>query len=229
MRHTDLTDILLRLNLDGKDIRLITNLYWSQLSAVNIDNSLTSWIEIKRGVSQGCVLSPDLFSIYGEIIMRNIIVMEGISIGGVNINNIRHADDTVIIADSAEKLQLLLDTVNRESEQMGLRINIKKTEVVVASKNPEPPNCNILINNERIKQSDHFVYLGSMVTQDGRSKQETQRRILLAKNAFKNMKNLLTNSRISAQTRTRALRIYVWSTLMYGSESWTITGERKTN
>ena len=94
VRHTDLIDILQRINLDGKDIRLITNLYWSQLAAVNIDNNLTSWIEIKRGVRQGCVLSPDLFSIYGEIIMRNIIGMEGISIGGVNINNIRYADDS---------------------------------------------------------------------------------------------------------------------------------------
>ena len=134
---------------------------------------------------------------------------------------------TVIIADSAEKLQQLMDTVNRESEIMGLKINIKKTEVVVVSKNPEPPNCNITINNERIKQSNNFVYLGSMMTQDGRSKQEIQRRILIAKNAFKNMKNLLTNNRISSQTRIRALRTYVWSTLMYGSESWTITGEMK--
>ena len=72
--------------------------------------------------------------------------MEGISIGGVNINNIRYADDTVIIADSAEKLQLLVETVNRESELMGLRINVKKTEVIVTSKNQEPPNYNILIN-----------------------------------------------------------------------------------
>ena len=104
-----------------------------------------------------------------------------------------------------------MDTVNRESELMGLKINIKKTEVVVVSKNSEPPNCNILINNEVIKQSNNFVYLGSMMTQDGRSKQEIQRRILIAKNAFKNMKNLLTNNRISVQTRIRALKTYVWT------------------
>ena len=78
--------------------------------------------------------------------MRSIIGMEGISIGGVNINNIRYADDTVIITDSAEKLQLLVETVNRESELMGLRINVKKTEVIVASKNQEPPHCRILMN-----------------------------------------------------------------------------------
>ena len=73
VRHSDLIEILQNLNLDGKDIRLITNLYWSQLVAVNIDNNLKPWFEIKRGVRQGCVLSPDLFSIYGEMILRSII------------------------------------------------------------------------------------------------------------------------------------------------------------
>ena len=78
VRHPQLIGILQNLNIDGKDLRLITNLYWSQQAAVNIDNNLTPWIEIKRGVRQGCVMSPDLFSIYGEIILRSIIGIEGI-------------------------------------------------------------------------------------------------------------------------------------------------------
>ena len=90
VKHSDLIEILQNLNLDGKDVRIINNLYWSQQAAVNIDNNLTPWIEIERGVRQGCVLSPDLFSIYGEMILRNIIGMEGIKVGGVNMNNIRY-------------------------------------------------------------------------------------------------------------------------------------------
>ena len=117
--------------------------------------------------------------------------------------------------------------VKRESEKMGLRINIKKTEVVVASKNPEPPNCNITIDNARVKQASNFVYLGSTITQDARSNKEIERRILIAKNAFSNMKNLLTNNRINVQTRVRALKTYIWSTLMYGAESWTINRAMK--
>ena len=214
VRHSQLIEILQNINIDGRDIRLITNLYWSQQAAVNIDNNLTPWIEIKQGVRQECVMSPDLFSIYGEIIMRSIIGMEGIRIGGENINNIRFADDTVIIADSEEKLQALLDAVRRESENMGLKINIKKTEVVVASKNPEPPICNILIDGTRVKQSSSFVYLGSTITQDARCNTETEKRIMIARNAFNNMKTLLTNNNIGIQTRIRALKTYVWSTLM---------------
>ena len=222
VKHLNLIEILQNLNLDGKDVRIINNLYWSQQAAVNIDNNLTPWIEIKRGVRQGCVMSPHLFSIYGEIILRNIMGMEGIKVGGVNINNIRYADDTVIIADTTEKLQALVDMVKRESEKMGLKINIKKTEVVVASKNSEPPNCNIIIDNTRIKQASNFIYLGSTITQDARSNKEIERRILIAKNSFNNMRNLLKNNRINVQTRVRALKTYIWSTLMYGAESWTI-------
>ena len=223
VRHSQLIEILQSINVDGKDIRLITNLYWNQQAAVNIDNNLTPWIEIKRGVRQGCVMSPDLFSVYGEIIMRSINGMEGIRIGGENINNIRFADDTVIIADSEEKLQALLDTVKRESENMGLKINIKKTEVVVTSKDQEPPNCNILIDGSRVKQSSSFVYLGSTITQDARCNQEIEKRIMIAKNAFNSMRTLLTNSNIGIQTRLRALKTYIWSTLTYGSETWTIS------
>ena len=159
--------------------------------------------------------------------MRNIRDMEGIKVGGVNLNNIRYADDTVLVADTPEKLQALLNVVKRESERMGLNINIKKTEVMVASKKIDPPNCNLYIDNTRIKQVDRFVYLGSTLSQDARSKGEIERRILIAKNAFSSMKNLLTNNRISMTTRVRALKTYVWSTLMYGSESWTLNREMK--
>ena len=100
VKHADLIEILQNINLDGKDIRLITNLYWKQIATVNIDNNKTEWFEVKRGVRQGCVLSPDAFGLYGEIIMRSIADAPGISIGGHNINNIRYADDTVLLADT---------------------------------------------------------------------------------------------------------------------------------
>ena len=155
--------------------------------------------------------------------MRSLRGVEGIKVGGENINNIRFADDTVLIADTEEKLQVLLDIVERESERLGLKINIRKTEVMVASKNPEPPVCNIQLQGERIKQSSSFVYLGSLITQDARCNKEVEKRILIAKNAFNNMKTLLTNNNVGIQTRVRALKAYVWSTLTYGSETWTLS------
>ena len=192
-----------------------------------MNNHTSPWRLIKRGVRQGCILSPDLFNLYSEIILRCIQGLEGIKIGGVNINNVRYADDTVLIADSEEKLKNLIDAVQEASEAKGLRLNIKKTEVMVVSKQPNPPRCNITINNETLKQVEQFKYLGSILTQDSRCNQEIKTRIAIAKQAFSKMKNFLTNLHISLHSRIRAMKTFIWSTLTYGCETWTISKESK--
>ena len=79
-------------------MRLIRDLYRDKMAAIRIDGEISEWTEIKRGVRQGCVMSPYLFSLYSEIIMREISDMKGIIVGGQNINNLRYADDTVLLA-----------------------------------------------------------------------------------------------------------------------------------
>ena len=114
VKHEELLKLLRDIHLDGRDLRLIQNLYWNQKAAVRVGDELSDWQEIRRGVRQGCVLSPDLFNIYSEMIMRAIEDLEGIKIGGTNITNIRYADDTALIADSESKLQALVDCLVRE-------------------------------------------------------------------------------------------------------------------
>ena len=106
-------------------------------------------------------------------------------------------------------------------EEMGLRINRKKTECMVMSKRTAPA-CNIRVRDEIIKQVDKFRYLGSMMTVDGRSESEIRQRIGIAKSAFEKMRKLVTNRHIRIETRMRAIKAYIWSTLLYGCESWTI-------
>ena len=209
------------MQIGGKDIRIIRNLYYDQTAAVRVGDELADWVRIRRGVRQGCVMSPVLFSIYGEIIMRQVSELEGISVGGKNLNNVRYADDTVLVADSMEKLQRLVERVNAAGEEMGLRINRKKTECMVMSKR-NAPDCNISIGNESIKQVDKFKYLGSMLTEDGRSENEIRQRIGIAKNAFGKMKNMVTNRHVRIETRIRVIKAYIWATLLYGCETWTI-------
>ena len=127
---------------------------------------------IKRGVRQGCVLSPDLFNIYSEAIMKSIRDLEGIKIGGQNITSIRYADDTALIADSEDKLQLLIERLVGASEQKGLKLNASKTKVMVISKRNEIARVNIRINGERLEQVERFKYLGSSITRDGRCEEE---------------------------------------------------------
>ena len=128
VRHEEIITILQQLNIDGKDLRIIKNIYREQKAAVRVEEETSNFQNIKRGVRQGCVLSPDLFSLHSEMIMRQIEEIEGLKIGGHNINNIRYADDTVLTADSEEKLQELLNKVVEESENKGIELNSKKTE-----------------------------------------------------------------------------------------------------
>ena len=122
------------LDIDGKDLQLLRNLYWEQTAAIQIEGEMSTWTSIKWGVRQGCALLPDLFNLYSKVILREIKDTPGVKIGGVNINNLRYADDTVLLAENEAGIQNILNKVVTESEKKGLQINIKKTECMVISK-----------------------------------------------------------------------------------------------
>ena len=170
-------------------------------------------------------MSPDLFNIYSEMILRNLENYPGVKINGVNINNIRYADDTVLIADSEENLQRLLDITIEKSEEMGLTLNVKKTECMVISKKAIVPSCNLQSRGQQIKLVKKFKYLGYMITSDGKCITEIKKRIATAKDAFQKLSLILKNRNISMTTKFRVLKTYVWSTLTYGCECWTITSD----
>jgi len=223
VKHETLFELLERIDLDGKDRRLLQNLYWKQSAAIRIDGKLSKWVKIKKGTRQGCVFSPDLYNLYSEYIMRKIEGLDGRKVGGVNINNIRYADDTILIADDVEKLQRLLDEVVEESERFGLKINEKKTFCMVMTKIKEPPLFKLHIKGKVVQQVDKFSFLGSLITSDGKSEQEIKKRIAMAKTSFQRMKSILTSRSINIGTRTRILKCYIWSTMLYGCETWTIS------
>ena len=109
---------------------LLRNLYAGQEATVRIGHATTDWFQIGKGVHQGCIVSPCLFNLYAEYIMRNAGMDEAqaeIKIAGRNINNLRYADDTTLMAESKEELKNLLMKVKEESEKVGLKLNIQKT------------------------------------------------------------------------------------------------------
>ncbi|GFR80495.1 catenin (Cadherin-associated protein), alpha 3 [Elysia marginata] len=133
--------------------------------------------------------------------MRQIEEMEGLKIGGHNINNIRYADDTVLTVDSEEKLQELLNKVVEESKNKGLELNSKKTESMVITRKTSIPKCEIEIEVNTIKQANSFKYLETQITSDGRNHQEIKSRIAQAKASFQQMKSIMTNIKISIVVR----------------------------
>ena len=112
---------------------LLRNLYVDQEATVRTGHGITDWFQIGKGVRQGCILSPCLFNFYAEYIMRNAELDEaqaGIKIAGRNINNLRYADDTMLMAESEEELKSFLMKVKEESENAGLKLNIQKSKIM---------------------------------------------------------------------------------------------------
>ncbi|GFO30064.1 retrovirus-related pol polyprotein line-1 [Plakobranchus ocellatus] len=181
VKHAELFRMLEKLDIDGKNPRIIRNLYWGQTASVRIEAEHNDFKSNKRGVRHGCVMSPDLFNLYDEIILRNLHGISGLKITGENLNTLRNADDTVLIAESGEQLQKLLNAVVLESERMGLSLNVKKTECMVISKKSSNPRCNLESKGEQIKQVTKFKYLGYLITSDCKWTSEISKRIAMAK------------------------------------------------
>ena len=152
VKHEKLIQMLQEINIDGKDIQLIKNMYWQQTAAIKINNNLSGYRKIEKEARQGCILSPELFSLYNEIILRTIIYRLEIRTWDVNINNLRYADDIVLIAGREEEVQDLVNTISEESGITGLSLNIKKTETMVISKNKDPPTCAIKTGNKLLRE-----------------------------------------------------------------------------
>ena len=140
MDHNKLWKILKEMGIPDHLTCLLRNLYAGQEATVRTGHGTTDWFQIGKGVRQqigkGCLLSPCLFNLHAEYIMSNTGLEEtqaGIKIAGRNINNLRYADDTTLMAESEEKLKSLLVKVKEESENVGLQLNIQKTKIMVSS------------------------------------------------------------------------------------------------
>ena len=162
---------------------LLRNLCAGQEATVRTGHGTTDWFQIGK-VCQGCILSPCLFNIYPEYIVRNAGLKEaqaGIKIAGRNINNLRYADDTTLMAESEEELKSLLMKVKDESEKVGLKLNIQKTKIMASS-----PITSGQIDGETMETVADFIFLGSKLTADGDCSHEIQRRLFLGRKVMTN-------------------------------------------
>ena len=135
---------------------LLRNLYAGQEGTVRTRHEKTDWFQIGKGVRQGCILSPCLFNLYAEYIMRNAGLEEaqaGIKIAGRNTNNLRYADDTTLMARSEEELKSLLIKVQEESGKVGLKLNVQKTKIMASG-----PMTSWQINGEIVEQCQTLFF-----------------------------------------------------------------------
>ena len=134
--HNELWKILKEMGIPDHLTCLLRHLYSGQEAMVRTGHGTTDWFQIGKGVCQGCILSPCLFNLYAEYIMRNAGLEEAqveVKIAGRNLNNLRYADDTTLMAESEEELKRLLTKVKKEIEKVGLKLNIQKTKIMASS------------------------------------------------------------------------------------------------
>ena len=183
---------------------------------VRTGHGKTDWFQIRKGVRQGCILSPCLFNLYAEYITRNTGLEEaqaGIKIARRNISNLRYADDTTLMAQSEEELKSLLMKVKEESEKVGLKFNIQKTKIMASS-----PITSWQIDGETAEIVADFIFLGSKIIADGDCSHEIIRYLLLGRN----LDNILKGRDITLPTKVPLIKAMVFPVVMYGCESWTI-------
>ena len=155
--HNNLWKILKEMRLPDHLTYLLRNLYAGQEATVRTGHGATDWFQLGKGVHQGCILPPCLFNFYSEYIMRHARPEEaqaGIKIAGRNINNLRYADDTTLMAES-EELKSLLMKVKEESENVGLKLNIRKTKIMSSG-----PITSWERDGETVETMSDFIFLG---------------------------------------------------------------------
>ena len=156
---------------------LLRNLYAGQEATVRTGHGTTDWFQIGKGVRQGCILSPCLFNFYAEYIMRNARLEKaqaGIKIAGRNINNLRYADDTTLMAENEEEWKSLLK-VKEESEKVGLKLNIQRTKIITSG----PITSWQIVGETMETVTDYFG--GLHITADGACSHEIKRCLLLGR------------------------------------------------
>ena len=177
MDHNKLWKILKETGIPDHLTCLLRNLYAGQEATVRTGHGTTDWFQIGKGVPQGCILY-----VYAEHFMRNAGPEEtqvGIKISGRNINNLRYANDTTLMAESEEELKSLLMKAKEESEKVGLKLNIQKTKIMASG-----PITSWQKNGETVETVSDFIFLGSKIPADGDCSHEIKRHMVLGKKSY---------------------------------------------
>ena len=189
------------------------NLHAGQEATVRTGHGTTDWFQIGRRARHGCILSPCLFNLYAEYIMKSAGLDEaqaGIKIARRNINNLRCTDDTTLMAESEEELKSLLMKVKEENEKVGLKLNIQKMKIMASG-----PITSWEIDGETVETVSDFILGCSKITADGDCTHEIKRHLLLGRKVMTNLDSILKSRDITLPTKVRLVKAMVFPVVMY--------------
>ena len=216
--HNKLWKIMKEMGMPDYLTCILRNLYAVQEATVRTGHGTTDWFQIGKGVHQICILSPCLFKLYAEYITQNVRLYEaqtGIKTAGRNINNLKYAEDTALMAES-KALKSLLMKVKEEREKVGLKLKIQKTKIMASC-----PITSWLIDRKTVETGRDFIFLGSKITADGDCSHEIKRRLLLERKCMTNRDSILKAETLLCQ-QSPSSQSMVFPVVVYGCESWTI-------
>ena len=193
-------------------------MYNQSSCSVMVNGKMTEWFDVVVGVRQGCLLSPGLFNLFLEFVMEDVRKLDsGVQMGNMCINNIRYADDTTLVEQIFEKLQISTDTMEKACSKWGMKINAAKCRVMTDERQ------NITLNGANIDKAEKFTFLGSVVPS---VEDDVKRRISLAAWSFGRLKNTIwANQDIPKSLKIRIYKCLILPIALYGAETWTLRKE----
>ena len=236
VEHQKIWKIMAQMGFPRHLIRLIESLYQNQEAAVRVEGETSEWFSVGKGVRQGCILSPYLFNVYADYIMRNFRedasrfdneddpeydTYDSINIGGRSLPELRYADDTVLLSSTPEGLEKMIRSVKQHSEDQNLFLNAKKTKIMKTDKTERLTN--IVIDGDTIEEVIDFDYLGSLIAQNGDGIKEIRRRLGMATSKLKSLQKVWKGN--NEETKLKFLRALIFPIATYGSETWSISKE----
>ena len=200
-------EFLKKIGIPDHLICLLRNLHMGQETTVRTGHGTTDWFQIGKGVHQGCILSPCLFNLYAEYIMRNARLDQsqaGIKIAGRNANNLRYANDTTLMSKSEEELKNLL-RVKEQREKAGLKLNIQKTKIMASGL-----ITSWQIEGGKVEVVTDFLFLGSKITAEGHCSHEIKRCLILGRKAMTNLDGIFKSRDITLPTKVPIFKAMVF-------------------
>jgi exonuclease III len=241
VRRNELWIVLKEYGVSSKLCRLLRSLYAGTQSAVRVEGELTDWFEVKTGLRQGCLLSPILFNVFIDRVVKRALAGMGHGVrveyrlpdgrvhlgdhvrGSFKVFDLLYADDLVLICESAEVMQEAVMRLEQATQDVGLTINVKKTKYLITKVDGRSePDVDLQIRGDKVERVGEFVYLGSSINEDSACGGEVERRIALGTRRFCELKKpIWRQDCIGLRTKMQLYRSLVLTVVLYGSESLT--------
>ena len=219
----------------GKLLAAVKSFYKNSRACVRVGDRESESFEVKVGLRQGCVMSPGLFNIFMDGVVREINArLEGRGLGLIGddrqpwkLNQILFADDTALVADSEEALQQLVTEFGRVCRRRKLKVNVGKSKVMRCSNEDPVPGLQIQLEGEQLEKVDSFKYLGATVAEGGDVGKEVQHRVIEASRAMGGMNKIFKNREVDMRTKRGLYESIIVPTALYGAETWGLKVEDK--